>query len=265
MKIWYAKIANPRLWLQTSRASTVGLGQDPSLGDHADAMDIDDDPVVTAIKRRPRTRAAPKAAECEEIKEDDTQEQLVVKLLEMVRDVSEERLALNQEQITSALFRLKELQDQQPPKVSFSPTIANGRRERLEGTLVFLTSELSVIPAENWVTYKKKLLQFCESEASFHMAFSQRLYKVMGIVYLPEELEAVPKEDFGRMHSVARICATAAQAMGPEEESTDDLAEKWISAKKRDLDFLQKMCRSMRRVYKASAPDQTEMPWEKTA
>ncbi|KAH6610585.1 glycoside hydrolase family 92 [Trichoderma cornu-damae] len=188
-------------------------------------------------------------------------------LLDMVKHATPEQLAVNQPQITSALCRLKELQDQRHPKVSFSPAIASSRRERLEGTLIYLASELSAIPAANWTTYKKKLVKFCDSGLILNMTFPQRLYKVMDAIYLPEELEAIPREDFERMRSVARICVTAAQAMGPEGEDTDALAEKWICAKAQDLEFLEKTFRSMRRIYKVSTPEQTEMqmPWEAQA
>jgi hypothetical protein len=64
---------------------------------------------------------------------------------------------------------------------------------------------------------------------------------------------------------VARICVAAAQAMGPESENEQVRAEKWISAKMQDLEFLKKMFRSVRGIYKVSAPEQTEMPWETQA
>ncbi|KAM0252149.1 hypothetical protein ACHAQJ_007846 [Trichoderma viride] len=250
----------------TSRASTVGLRQGSTYSDNTEAMDLDD-PVVTTSKAQPKGKRidAPEVIELVEVEEDDTQEQLVTKLIDMVDDVTAEQLALNQPQITSAIHRLKELQDQQPPKVVFNPTIASSRRERLEGTLIYLTSELSVIPPANWVTYKKKLIKFSESELILNMTFAQRLYKVMDIMYLPEEMDAIPKEEFERLHSVARICATAAQAMGQDDEVTDALAEKWISAKVQDLAFLEKMFCSVRGIFKASAPEQTEMPWETQA
>lgn len=226
-----------------------------------------DDPMATTPKVEPKDGdlGSAEITKLEDIKEDDTQEELIMKLFDMVRDVTAEQLALKQLQITNTICRLKELQDQQPPKAVFSPTMANSCRERLEGTLTYLTSELSAVPQAKWTTYKKKLLKFCESEAILTMTFAQRLYKVVDIIYLPEEMDAIPNEDFERMHSVARICVAAAQALGPESESEEALAEKWISAKAQDLEFLKKMFRSMRGIYKASAPERTEMPWETQA
>lgn len=257
-----AIITNLRLRLQASRASTVGVRQGSIYSDNADAMDLDS-PVVAALKaRRKKAPDAKMDTEGAEQQEDDSQEQLVTQLLDMIKDATPEELALEQPKITSTIYRLKELQDQQPPKVSFHPAIANSRRERLEGMLIYLTSELSAIPPANWASYKKKLIKFCESELILNMTFPQRLFKVMEVIYLPEETEAIPKEDFDRMRSVARVCATAAQAMGPEDEDTDDLAKKWIGAKVRDLGYLKKMFGSMRGTFKASAPEQTEMPWE---
>lgn len=234
-------------------------------------MDLDD-AAVTAPKAQSGDEDVgslgdiePGGVEEEEEEEDVTQEQLVTKLFDMVNDVTAEELALNQLQITNAICRLKKLQDQQPPRIAFSPAIANSCRERLEGTFPYLASELSAIPPANWAAYKKKLVKFSESEPIINMTFPQRLYKVVDIVYLPEEMDAIPKEEFERMHSVARICATAAQAMGPDGESAEALAEKWISAKVQDLAFLKKMFSSMRGVYKASSPKRTEMPWETQA
>lgn len=229
-------------------------------------MDLDD-PAATTPKAQSKDGniGSLEAVEFEAVKEDDTQEELVMKLFGMVHNVTAEELALKQLQITHAICRLKELQDQQPPRVAFSPAIANSCRERLEGTLNYLTSELSAIPPANWAAYKKKLIKFAESEPITNMTFPQRLYKVVDIIYLPEEMDAIPKEEFGRMHSVARICAAAAQAMGPDSESVEVLAEKWVSAKVQDLYFLKKIFRSVRGIYKASVPEQTEMPWETQA
>lgn len=226
-----------------------------------------DDPTATTPKAESNDEnlGSPEITKLEDTKEEDSQEELIMKLFDMVQDMTAEQLALKQFQITSTICRLKELQDQQPPKVAFSPAMANSCRERLEGTLTYLTSELSAIPTAKWTTYKKKLLKFCESESILTMTFAQRLYKVVNIIYLPEELDAIPKEDFERMHSVARICAAAAQALGPESESEEALAEKWISAKGQDLEFLKKMFRSMRGIFKVSAPERTEMPWETQA
>ncbi|KAL7924262.1 hypothetical protein ACQKWADRAFT_287824 [Trichoderma austrokoningii] len=230
-----------------------------------------DDPAVTTPQAQPEdgNLGSPeviKNEEEEEADEDDSQEELVMKLFDMVRGATAEQLALKQLQITNTICRLKELQDKQPPRAAFSPAIANSCRERLEGTLTYIASELSAIPPAKWTAYKKKLIKFSESEPIVGMTFPQRLYKVVDIVYLPEELDAIPKEEFERMRSVARICAAAAQAMGPEDgEGEEALAEKWISAKMQDLEFLRKMFRSMRGIYKVSAPERTEMPWETQA
>jgi hypothetical protein len=218
-----------------------------------------DDPTVTTPK------AESKDEDLGSLEAIHTQEELIMKLFDMVRDVSAEQLALNQLEITNTVCRLKELQDQQPPKASFNPAIANSCRERLEGMLTYLASELSAIPPANWTRYKRKLIKFCQSERILNMTFPQRLYKVVGIIYLPEEMDAIPKEEFERLHSVARICVAAAQAMGPESENEQVRAEKWISAKMQDLEFLKKMFRSVRGIYKVSAPEQTEMPWETQA
>lgn len=252
--------------IKTGRASTIGWKQDSTHGENTEAMELDD-PAVTTPKAQPEDGkpGSLEATKHEEVKEDDSQEELIMKLFDMVRDVSAEQLALKQLQITTTICRLKELQDQQPPRAAFNPAMANSCRERLEGTLTYLNSELSAIPPANWTAYKKKLIKFSESEPILDMTFPQRLYKVVDIIYLPEEMDAIPKEEFERMHSVARICVAAAQAMGSESESAEALAEKWISAKAQDLDFLKKMFRSMRGIYKASAPERTEMPWETPA
>jgi hypothetical protein len=250
---------------KSSPAKSTGLKDSSTHGQDTEAMELDDPTETTPKVESKDNLGSLETIELEEEKEEDTQEELIKKLFDMVRDVTAEQLALKQLQITNTICRLKQLQDQQPPKATFNPTIANSCRERLEGTLTYLTSELSAIPPAKWATYKRKLLKFCESEPILTMTFAQRLYKVVDIIYLPEEMDAIPKEEFERMHSVARICAAAAQALGLEGESEDALAEKWISAKAQDLEFLKKMFRSMRGIYKASAPERTEMPWETQA
>ncbi|KAL7895237.1 hypothetical protein HDV64DRAFT_287527 [Trichoderma sp. TUCIM 5745] len=250
-------------FLKSNPASTTELKDSSTHCEDTEAMELDG-PTATPQKAESKdgNLGSLEITKLEDTKEDDTQEELIMKLFDMVRDVTAEQLALKQLQITNTICRLKELQDQQPPKITFNPTMANSCRERLEGTLAYLTSELSAIPAAKWTIYRKKLLRFCESESILAMTFAQRLYKVVDIIYLPEEMDAIPQEDFERMHSVARICVAAAQALGPESESEEILAEKWISAKAQDLEFLRKMFRSMRGIFKASAPERTEMPWE---
>ncbi|PTB42922.1 uncharacterized protein TrAFT101_001495 [Trichoderma asperellum] len=250
----------------TSRASTIGWKQGSTNGDNTEAMDLDDTVVTTPnAQSKDGEIGSLEAIEPEGVQGNDTQEELIMKLFDMVQGVTAEELALKQLQITNAICRLKELQDQQPPRVSFSPAMANSSRERLEATLIYLTSELTAIPPANWTAYKKKLIKFSESEPVLNMNFPQRLYKVVDIIYLPEEMDAIPKEEFERMHSVARICAAAAQAMGPDGESVEALAEKWVSAKMQDLKFLKKMFRSMRGICKASTPERTEMSLETQA
>ncbi|KAL7811431.1 hypothetical protein V8C44DRAFT_330417 [Trichoderma aethiopicum] len=198
---------------------------------------------------------------------DETPEQLVAALHAMITNNADpDDFLAKQADITALVLRLKHLHDQQPPKVSFTPTIAASRRTRLEAALELVLADICAIPPLSWATYRKKLLRFSETGAVSKMSFAERLYKVTEIVYMPEELDALPKEDFTRLEGVVRICATAAAALSVEgEESMDEMGQRWVRAKTKDLEFLKMMFASVRGTFKASLGEggDVEMAWEK--
>ncbi|KAL7816178.1 hypothetical protein V8C26DRAFT_435125 [Trichoderma gracile] len=232
----------------------------------ADAMDIE---LPTALPPPARTKRkrAPVAPMAPEAPGDETPQHLVAALHTMIRNADPDDFLAKQVDITALVLRLKHLQDQQPPKVSFTPAIAASRRTRLEAALELVLADICAIPPLRWEIYRKKLLRFSETEKVSRMTFAERLYKVTEIVYMPEELDALPKEEFGRLEGAVRICVTAAQALTVEgeEEKTDELGERWVRAKMKDLEFFKKMFISIRGTFKASMGEgaDVEMSWEK--
>ncbi|KAL6866679.1 hypothetical protein J3F83DRAFT_740727 [Trichoderma novae-zelandiae] len=244
--------------------------EDSMFVDDADAMETEFPPVraLPAKAKRKRAPIAKMAPEHAGTEEAQTPELLVTSLHTMVENADPEDFIGKQVEITGIVLRLKHLQDQQPPRVPFTPAIAASRRTRLEAALELLIADICAMPPLSWAIYRKKLLKFSETEAVSNMSFAQRLYKVTEIVYMPEELDALPKEDFERLQGVVRICATAAQALTVEgEESTDAMGERWVKAKTQDLEFFKKMFTSIRGTFQASVGEGegAEMPWEKKA
>ncbi|PTB64628.1 hypothetical protein BBK36DRAFT_1123105 [Trichoderma citrinoviride] len=199
--------------------------------------------------------------------EGQTPEDIVAALHALIRNADDpDDFLAKQVDITALVLRLKHLQDRQPPRVSFSPAVAASRRTRLEAALELLLADTCAIPPLKWAAYRRRLVKFSESETVSEMSFAQRLCKVTEIVYMPEELDALSKEDFKRLQGVVRICATAAQALTVEgEESMDGLGERWVQAKARDLEFFRTMFASVRGTFKASVGEgeDVEMPWER--
>ncbi|TFB01157.1 hypothetical protein CCMA1212_006667 [Trichoderma ghanense] len=255
-------ICEPQDSISAPQHSTRESPDSPSV-DNADIMEIELPPVLPPPARTKRKRA-PVAPMAPEAQGDEPSEQLVTALHAMIKNADPDDFLAKQVDITALVLRLKHLQDLQPPRVSFSPAIAASRRTRLEAALELLNADICAIPPLSWATYRKKLLRFSETEMVSKMSFAERLYKVTEIVYMPEELDALPKEDFKRLEGVVRICATAAQALSVEgEESSDEMAERWVRAKTKDLEFFNRMFASMRGTFKASMGEDVEMPWEK--
>ncbi|ETS00446.1 hypothetical protein M419DRAFT_131586 [Trichoderma reesei RUT C-30] len=228
-------------------------------------IDLPLPPPPPARTKRKRAPVAPMAPESQH-EGDEMPEHLVAALQAMVKNADPEGFLAKQVDITALVLRLKHLQDHQPPKVSFTPVIAASRRTRLEAALEVVKADFCAIPPLSWATYRKKLLRFSETESVSNMSFAERLYKVTEIVYMPEELDALPKEDFKRLEAVVRICATAAQALTVDgEDSADELGERWVRAKMKDLEFFKKMFASIRGTFRASigVGVVVEMPWEK--
>lgn len=132
------------------------------------------------------------------------------------------------------------------------PTGLSGPATRLENIVRHIPGELEAVSPEKRATYLAGLKKFCNSTAIHNMDYEQRLLKIVGIVYLEEELDAVARNEWTRLEQIAGLCSIIAEAIGPEDEIVDEQTKnRWISARKMDIASLKKLlaakerCRSL--------------------
>ncbi|KAK5987906.1 hypothetical protein PT974_12042 [Cladobotryum mycophilum] len=130
---------------------------------------------------------------------------------------------------------------------SLGPMAAKSSLTRLDGAIAHLASDIALVPAANWRSYEKKLRQLCNSPVFFTYDFRQRLWKIMDLMFLPEEAEVIECGQWDRLEAVAKIVGTIAESIGPVEENASELAYKWFDSKIRDIRFLEKLMTSIKR------------------
>ncbi|GAB0134435.1 hypothetical protein EsDP_00002808 [Epichloe bromicola] len=133
-----------------------------------------------------------------------------------------------------------------------APTGLSGPATRLENIVRHIPRELEAVSPEKRATYLAGLKKFCNSTIIHGMDYEQRLLKIVGIVYLEEELDAVARNEWTRLEQIAGLCSIIAEAIGPEDEIVDEQTKnRWIAARKMDIASLKKLlaakerCRSL--------------------
>lgn len=120
---------------------------------------------------------------------------------------------------------------------------------RLESILPHIQERAAAAVPANWPKYLAELRRFCESPRIRGMDYEQRLMRVVDIVLLPEEADAVAGGEWSRLLRVVGLCSVIADAVGPDDEVLDDEAKnRWIAGKKTDIACLRRLMGSMARV-----------------
>ncbi|KZZ96675.1 hypothetical protein AAL_03904 [Moelleriella libera RCEF 2490] len=129
------------------------------------------------------------------------------------------------------------------------PGCQNRAATRLDNILRHCPGKVAKVNPDHWPTYLAELKKFC-TRAMFHnMNYDQRLRKIIGIVFVPEELEAVAKEEWERLEEIVGLCSVIAEAVGPDDEEVDEARKnRWIAAKKTDIAALKKLLGAAKRV-----------------
>lgn len=118
--------------------------------------------------------------------------------------------------------------------------------ETSEDSLQFLKSaisrlepEIADIRPDKWDEYQAKLFQLCDNHNLFTLPFKERLNKMVRIIYLNEEEEAIKTKDWSKLGGVVKICAFLAETTGPALEPADErMVNGWVIGRLRDIKFL---------------------------
>lgn len=132
------------------------------------------------------------------------------------------------------------------------PAGLSGPAARLESILRHIPRELEAVGPEKRATCLAGLRRFCNSTVIHNMDYEQRLLRIVAIVYLEEELDAVARNEWTRLEQIAGLCSIIAEAIGPDDEIVDEQTKnRWIAARKMDIACLKKLlaakerCRSL--------------------
>lgn len=109
----------------------------------------------------------------------------------------------------------------------------------LKSAISQVEEEIADIPADKWDEYQAKLFQLCDTHNLFTLPFKERLNKMVRIIYLSEEEEAIKTKDWSKLAGAVKICAFLAQTSGPAPEQADErMVNGWVIGRLRDIKFL---------------------------
>jgi hypothetical protein len=163
----------------------------------------------------------------------------VEKLIALVKEMTPNSLDESRDEIIKGLNDLG-VHDCSTPRASLEPELVHSVKNRIFALERAMQDTVSKIPESEWAVYRRNLTQLVEGKAILSMNFCQRLSKVMEIVYLCEELQAMETGDWSRLDAAIRVTAAMAEVTGPEDEEVPDLVEAWVEAKVQDISWLKK-------------------------
>ncbi|KAG6008463.1 hypothetical protein E4U21_004485 [Claviceps maximensis] len=116
----------------------------------------------------------------------------------------------------------------------------SGRVSRLENIIRHMPDKLDALNPAKRSTYMAELRRLCHSVMLPSMDYEQRLLKVVGIVYLGEEIDAVAGREWTRLEKVLGLCSIIAEVIGSKDEVVDEERKnRWILARKMDIASLE--------------------------
>ncbi|KAK2594055.1 hypothetical protein QQS21_008240 [Conoideocrella luteorostrata] len=169
----------------------------------------------------------------------------VAKMIELMSGAEEhiwaDKMALV-EWITAAQQKVAE---HSRAELNGSPTPAS----RLENLLRHIPDQIASVDPNRWPSHVEKLKRFCNSAAIHNMGFEQRLMKIIDIIFLHEDIDAVANREWDRLERIAGLCSIIAEIIGPDNEAVDDETKnRWIAAKKVDIASLKRVMGAKSRV-----------------
>ncbi len=161
-------------------------------------------------------------------------------LINMVKEMTPDTLNENKNELIKRLNGLRTY-DSTSLRATLEPDMVDTLKDRLRAMESALKSTVLKIPETRWLVYRKQLIHMVEDKPVARMDFEQRLWAVMDVVYLSEELEALETGNWERLEAAIRITAAMAEVTGPEHEEVPDRVEMWVGSKFKDIAWLKKI------------------------
>ncbi|KAG5981530.1 hypothetical protein E4U55_002861 [Claviceps digitariae] len=116
------------------------------------------------------------------------------------------------------------------------PDSPSGRIARLDNIARHMPDKLDALDLAKRATCMAELRKLCRSALLPSMDYEQRLLRIVSIVYLEEEIDAVAGREWTRLEQVLGLCSIIAEAIGPQDETIDEERKnRWILARKMDI------------------------------
>ncbi|KAG5934526.1 hypothetical protein E4U60_003801 [Claviceps pazoutovae] len=91
-------------------------------------------------------------------------------------------------------------------------------------------------------SYMAQLNKLCCSNLLPSMDYEQRLSKIIGILYIEEEIDAAARNEWSRLEQVLGLCSMIAESIGPPDEVVEEeMKNRLILARKMDIASLKKL------------------------
>ncbi|KAF4454117.1 hypothetical protein F53441_3303 [Fusarium austroafricanum] len=125
--------------------------------------------------------------------------------------------------------------------VESTPEEHEAALERLQLAIARTEPERSLIPADTWKMYEKKLIEQTK-KGLFDYCWSTRQYRIGRIIYLNEEEAVMESKDWERLRKAARLWAilTETTSRKPAEVVREE-ADAWLIKKLGDISFLERL------------------------
>lgn len=161
-------------------------------------------------------------------------------LIAMMKEMTPESLNENKNEILKRLNNLQ-MDSSGLSRATLEPDLVDTLKDRLRSMERGMECNIVKIPGPRWLMYREQLMHMVEDKPIATMDFEQRLWAVMDIVYLPEELDALETGNWERLEAAIRTTAAMAEVIGPEDEVVPDKVETWAQSKCKDIAWLKKV------------------------
>ncbi|KAG5970913.1 hypothetical protein E4U56_007192 [Claviceps arundinis] len=113
---------------------------------------------------------------------------------------------------------------------------------RLGDLVRHMPDRMKALSPSKKASYMAQLSKLCCSSLLPSMDYEQRLSKIIGILYIEEEIDAAARNEWSRLEQVLGLCSMIAEAIGPPDEVVEEeVKNRSILARKMDIASLKKL------------------------
>ncbi|KAG6096005.1 hypothetical protein E4U31_005620 [Claviceps sp. LM219 group G6] len=113
---------------------------------------------------------------------------------------------------------------------------------RLGDLVRHMPDRMEALSPSKRASYMAQLNKLCCSSLLPSMDYEQRLSKIIGILYIEEEIDAAARNEWSRLEQVLGLCSMIAEAIGPPDEVVEEeVKNRSILARKMDIASLKKL------------------------